>query len=202
MNTTTVPTNSTDDVSSRPASQYETHFEEQGSLMPPKLIGRIVRFLLGAWLLTAVYPMADALYGWIALGFWDSTTPPRGLMFYLLVAFAFWATPHVINIGFTKNWRRGPQWVIASVAAALVGVDLAAYGTWWSGPLAVFVYLWLLYIAVHLGLSLVLSSIIATPGCEMRAVPHLWTIVTRRSTREHYCPGWLDRLDRWERSKP
>ena len=48
------------------------------------------------------------------------------------------------------------------------------------------------------GISFVLSAALATPGCEMRAIPHLWTIVTGRATKEHYCPGFLDGLDKWE----
>ena len=38
-----------------------------------------------------------------------------------------------------------------------------------------------------------------TPGCEMRALPHLWMLATGRETAEHFCPtGFLDSLDRWE----
>ena len=49
-------------------------------------------------------------------------------------------------------------------------------------------------------MSFVLSSILSTPGCEMRAIPHAWTLLTGHVTPEHYCPGALDRVDRFERS--
>ena len=55
-----------------------------------------------------------------------------------------------------------------------------------------------MYAFGHLSLSFLLSTAIATPGCEMRAIPHLWTLVTGRATKEHYCPGALDSIDRWE----
>jgi hypothetical protein len=185
---------------SRPADRIETHFEEAGSLKPPKLIGRIVRLLLGVLLLWAAYRLIlDAIYPMLVQGQgWTASSPPRVWLFWVFVAWAFYTTPYVINIGFTKNWHRGPQWVMAGAAALLLAVDLLIYGVWWAGPLAVFVYLWLTYFAAHLGASCVLSSMLATPGCEMRAMPHLWTLVTGRATKEHYCPGLLDRLDRWE----
>ncbi len=185
---------------SRPADDIETQFEEAGTLKPPKLIGRIVRLLVGVLLFWMVYRLiVDALYPMLVLGQgWTTSSPPRIWLFWVFLAWAFYTTPYVINIGFTKNWRRRPQWVIAGVAALLLAVDLVIYGAWWAGPLAVFVYLWLTYFAVHLGVSCVLSSMLATPGCEMRAIPHLWMLVTGRATKEHYCPGLFDRLDKWE----
>ena len=107
----------------------------------------------------------------------------------------------MVNIGFTRNWRRGPQVAIAACAALATVIDLAIYGTWWAPPLGLFVLAWLIYFAAHLGLSFILSALLATPGCEMRAIPHLWTLSTRRPTKEHYCPSFIDRLDRWEANR-
>lgn len=87
------------------------------------------------------------------------------------------------------------------IAGVLALLDLALYGTWWAPPLGVFTLLWFIYWSAHLGVSLVLAALIATPGCEMRAIPHLWTRLTGRRTKEHYCPGFFDRLDRWERRR-
>lgn len=180
-------------MSERPTDKIETFFEEQGSLRKPGFIGRVVRFLLGAWLLWALYTLLR--YGWIIL---VDTSPPDRIEWWLFMVLAFWLTPPVVNIGFTKSWRRAPQVVIAVVAAAATGIDLLIYGTWWAPPLGLFVLAWLVYFSAHLGSSFVLSALLATPGCEMRAIPHLWTLTTGRSTREHYCPSFIDRLDRWE----
>ena len=66
---------------------------------------------------------------------------------------------------------------------------------WWASQLVN------VYVYAHLGLSFLLSAILATPGCEMRAIPHLAGILTRAPAREHYCPGFLDNVDRWERAR-
>jgi len=62
-------------------------------------------------------------------------------------------------------------------------------------------YAFLFYFYAHLGISLVISSIIRTPGCEMRAIPHLYTLVTGDKTKEHFCPGLFNDLDKWERDR-
>ena len=49
-------------------SKIETHFEEQGSLPPPKLMGRVARLLLGLWL------------GWGAPGAWLGLTVEIGVL--------------------------------------------------------------------------------------------------------------------------
>ncbi len=174
------------------SSKIETVFEEQGSLRKPGLVGRAVRFVFGAWLLWALYTL---LSGWSGL---VDTTPPGRIDLWLFVVFAFWVTPYVVNIGFTQNWRRAPQVALAVLAAVALVIDLVLYGTWWAPPLGFLIWIWLVYLSAHLGISFVLSALVATPGCEMRAIPHLWSLATGRSTKEHYCPGALDRIDRWE----
>ena len=41
----------------RPSNKLETRFEESGSLPRPRVVGRIVRFGLGVWLLGFVYQL-------------------------------------------------------------------------------------------------------------------------------------------------
>ncbi len=59
----------------------------------------------------------------------------------------------------------------------------------------------MVYVYAHLGLSFVLAAALATPGCEMRGIPHLVGLLRGRSSGEHYCPGFIDGLDRWERER-
>lgn len=183
-------------MTARPENKLETHFEKQGTLPTPLVIGRIVRFLLGVWLLWAFIDLARK--GPVGL---IGTSPPLHWSLALGVVFGLWLTPYVVNIGFTKNWKAWPRYAVLIIAALLVGVDLLVYETWWAPPLGTFILAWMLYWLVHLGLSFVLSAFIATPGCEMRAIPHFWTLLTGRHTHEHYCPGLFDRLDRWERER-
>ncbi|MFQ5609661.1 MAG: hypothetical protein ACE5F8_05260, partial [Woeseiaceae bacterium] len=83
--------------------------------------------------------------------------------------------------------------------AVAVGYVLSA--TILSTPLWATIAIWMIYIYGHLGVSFVLSAVLATPGCEMRAIPHLLGIVFRNETREHYCPGFLGNIDEWERNR-
>lgn len=152
--------------------------------------------LLGIWLLTAAWQLALQLKELTTL-----TRPPTHWTFWLFVLLVFYVTPYVINIGFSLNLKRWPQWVLLGGAALLVLGDFLLYGTWWAPPLGTFVGIWMLYASLHLGISFVLSSAIRTPGCEMRAIPHLHGLVTGRASKEHYCPGPLDQLDAWERRR-
>ncbi len=180
-------------MSDRPSDPLETHFEPAGSLDPPGPIGRLLRLAIGLWLLLA---LSNLLFGgWSAL---VSEGAPTRWEWWLFMAVAFWLLPPVVNIGFTRSWRRKPQAVLAVALGSAVVADLVLYGTWWAPPLGALVWLWLVYFSAHLGGAFVLSAIIATPGCEMRAFPQLWTRLTGRETKEHYCPSFIDRLDHWE----
>lgn len=183
-------------MTARPQDKIETHFEQTGSLTRPGPVGRLVRLALGALFLWALYAMLTG-----GLGLMSSRRVPRSVSLWILVVIAFQLTPYVVNIGFTRNWRRRPQMFVAIAAAVLMAVDFVLYGSWWAPPLGVFVWAWLVYFSTHLGLSFVLSALLGTPGCEMRAIPHLWSLVSRRETKEHYCPGALDRIDRWESAR-
>jgi hypothetical protein len=180
-------------MSTHPQWSTTTRFEGQGSLKKPGPMGRIVRLGLGVFLLSWLYSLLTQ--GGALLG----ATAPRNPSFWLATLFALHVTPYVVNLGFTVSWKRWPQVIIVVAAAIAVALDLVLYGSWWGPPLGGFLLTWLIYFSAHLGLSFILSSIIATPGCEMRAIPHLWTLLTGRATQEHYCPGPLDRLDTWER---
>jgi hypothetical protein len=109
--------------------------------------------------------------------------------------------PYVINIGFSQNWRRKPQWLLIGVVMLIGTLGIALHGSFWSPALGWLALIWLLYVTAHLGFALVLAAIFATPGCEMRAFHDLWTKVTGRETKEHYCPGFFDKLDKWEASR-
>lgn len=181
------------------STRYETEFVEPGTLVRPSWIGRLVRLLLGVLLLRAFFDLVRSEI-WMARGDTGLTSsrPPDDLVFWLLVAFVFWIFPHVVNIGFGVRWGRWPQLALLAVVGVTVGVSLLTAGSVWSPALGWVLLAWLLYVSLHLGVSFVLSAFLATPGCEMRSIPHLWTLASGRPTAEHYCPGFLDPLDRWE----
>ncbi len=180
-------------MTERPADPLHTQFESTGSLEPPRWKGRVVRLLIGLWLLSGLYNLLSE--GWPAL---VGTHAPTRWEWWAFAVLGFWLLPYVVNIGFTKSWRRRPQVVLAAAIVVAVVLDTAIYGTWWAPPLGGLVWMWLVYFSAHLGGSFAVSALIATPGCEMRAFPHLWTRLTGRETHEHYCPGFIDNVDRWE----
>ncbi len=57
------------------------------------------------------------------------------------------------------------------------------------------------YVYGHLGISFILAAFLATPGCEMRALPHLLGMIAGGEAREHCCPGFIEHIDRWERQR-
>ena len=85
------------------------------------------------------------------------------------------------------------------VAGAAIGYlndgTILGQPLWWASLVL------MTYVFAHLGVSFLLSALLATPGCEMRAIPHLIAIVRGKSADEHYCPGFIDTVDRWERKR-
>ena len=173
-----------------------THFVEQGSLEKPLIIGRLVRFALGVLSLYFVYILTISWPSIIENGL-----AANNIGLWAATALAFWMIPPVINIGFSLNTGSLSRWIIAGVSLALGAYHYFTGGAVLGYALGVFSVAWVYYLYVHLGPSLVLAALLATPGCEMRSIPHLWTLVTGRATKEHYCPGALDGLDRWERQR-
>ena len=116
-----------------------------------------------------------------------------------VIALALVLFPAVVNIGFGKAWNR---WYLTTSMLALGAVTAVigkvAYDGFLGPPVGVLVYTWVLYTFGHLGISFLLGGVLATPGCEMRSIPHLWGLLSGRRAKEHYCPGLLSPIDRWE----
>ncbi len=167
--------------------------EEHGSLTRPGPIGRLVRLAFGVMCLYYVTGLlslqGDMLTesGSIKSLIWNGVLPGLFLVSY------------VINIGFSRAWKKWP-----AAASAFLLASIAAYGYLQSGSpetllLAKAIYWWEIYLFTHLGLAFTLSAVIATPGCEMRAFHHLYSLITGTPTKEHSCPvGPLTPIDKWE----
>ena len=180
--------------------RYLTTFVESGTLVTPGWIGRLVRLGLGVLLLKFFYDLLryEVLMDRGDTGLTSSQAPDQ-IWFWVLAIWLLWILPFVVNIGFGVNWRRWPQVVVLVAAGIAIVMSLSSEGKIWSEPLGWVLLVLLLYETLHLGVSFVLSAVLATPGCEMRALPHLWTVLTGKKTTEHFCPsGFLDSLDRWE----
>ena len=172
----------------------ETTFEEKGSLAKPLIIGRLVRLLLGVALLYLSYPLI-LNFAWLI----EYGIPLSSVFNIISMGFLFLVLPYVVNIGWSLNSKRIPQIVVVAVSLILGVFDFVTGGSFYGNTLKIFTLIWFVYTAIHLGVSMVLAAVLVTPGCEMRAIPQLWGIITGKKAKEHYCPGFLNSLDRWER---
>ena len=175
--------------------EKQPSFVEHGTRKPPGPIGRGMRLVLGA---TCAWFLVMILTGPAQVAARFPDTP--GLWPWAFVALYLFS--YVVNIGFGRTWGRWPQ--IAVIAGALVASILSytAHETFWGLPLAWFVIAWLVYTYAHLAISFFLSAILGTPGCEMRALPHLLAIIGGRPPIEHQCPvSPLSRIDAWEANR-
>ena len=172
----------------------EYRFDQYGTLPQPGPIGRIIRMLLGLLCLFFIYSM-------IIYGVEVVYSLRNNLVTWFTLTFAILTVSHVVNIGFGKNWKTRPQTYLIWLLMISIMIAMIQEGQVLGSTSAYVLYAFLFYFYAHLGISLVISSIIRTPGCEMRAIPHLYTLVTGDKTKEHFCPGLFNDLDKWERDR-
>tara|TARA_R110002049_G_scaffold130820_1_gene289270 strand:- start:1598 stop:2134 length:537 start_codon:yes stop_codon:yes gene_type:complete len=166
---------------------------EPGTLTRPGPIGRGVRLVFGAlclWYVVGLIGIGDNLLdmnGSIHTTIWNGILPGLFLISY------------VINIGFSRPWRKWPAIISAAVFLAVATFGYFSTGSAETALLARTIWLWELYVFGHLGLSFFVAAFIGTPGCEMRALHDIYSRLSGRPTKEHHCPvGPLSAIDRWE----
>ncbi len=170
--------------------------EDCGSLPKPGPIGRLVRIGFGFLCLYYVFALwgtrQDLITeaGTIRQLVWNGIVPGLILVSY------------VINIGFSRAWKKWPAIVSTAIVLAVAGTGYALTGSLDTPLLAHTIHAWELYVFSHLGLAFVLAATLGTPGCEMRAFHHLYSLITGKLTKEHHCPiGPLSSIDRWEATR-
>lgn len=169
---------------------------DQGSLSRPGPIGRLLRLSLGVACLYGLWELINVAPYFVERPL--ELLP--NLSFMILVLLCIFN--YVVNIGFSKNWKFYPTLVSVLVIGGVAGVNFLLTGTANSFLLGVLIVVWMGYFYFHLGLSFVLSALIATPGCEMRAIPELFGKFTNRETKEHHCPSAIiSGIDRWESNR-
>ena len=170
--------------------------EDAGSLPRPGPLGRIVRLGFGVlclWYVKGLIEVSGSLVdadGHVRLVVWNG------------VVFAMFLVSYVINIGFSRSWKKWPAFVSGAVLLVVAGFGYLTQGTIETGVLARLVWGWELYVFSHLGIAFILAGVIGTPGCEMRAFHHLYSRLTDIPTKEHHCPvGPLRSIDQWESAR-
>ena len=170
--------------------------DDAGSLPRPGPLGRIVRLGFGVlclWFVVGLIKMSGSLLGvdgHIRSIVWNG------------VVLGLFLISYVINIGFSRSWKKWPAFVSGAVFLVVAGLGYSTEGTFESGLLARVVWSWELYVFSHLGIAFILAGGIGTPGCEMRAFHDLYSRLTGIPTKEHYCPvGPLHPIDQWESAR-
>lgn len=176
-------------------SQSKRTFENPGSIEPPGFIGRLVRLFLGLICLDLFIQIVDDIPGMIERGW------PVNLVSICIVFLGFYLLKPVVNIGFTLNLKWRPQVLVVFITSLTMLYQWSIGEPIFGHTFTAFLMLWMAYVFVHLGTSFVLASIIRTPGCEMRSIPHLWSKISKKESLEHYCPGPLTPIDNWEKRK-
>lgn len=167
--------------------------DEPGSLPRPGPVGRFVRLVFGSLCLWYVFSLIL-----VAGSIIDSDGRIRQVIWNGLIIGLFLVS-YVINIGFSKAWKKWPAIVSAGVFLLIGGIGLIWHGTIETRMLALLIWIWELYVFSHLGLAFVISALVGSPGCEMRAFHFLYSHLSGKQSKEHHCPiGPLHSIDQWE----
>ena len=167
--------------------------DEPGSLPAPGPVGRLVRLAFGILCLWYVYGLIQVSGNLIAA---DGSIRP---VIWNGIIIGLFLVSYIVNIGFSRAWKKWPALVSASTLAIIAGVGYAMAGTIGTNWLARSIWIWELYVFSHLGLAFIIAGAIGTPGCEMRAFHDLYSRLSGVPTKEHYCPvGPLHPIDQWE----
>ncbi|MEE8218305.1 MAG: hypothetical protein V3S03_05005 [Vicinamibacteria bacterium] len=127
------------------------------ALPTPGWLGRGIRLSGAAFVL---YFVAQIVAGYRLGG----SPSPRDPMFWLALVAIPWVLPEVVHLGFRLHWGRWPRYAFLALLLVGGGVDLAR-GAGVPGPAFGLVFFaTAAYAFGHLGLSLLVSSIDATPG--------------------------------------
>ena len=167
--------------------------EEPGSLPGPGPFGRVMRLGLGSMCLWYVFSLIQ-----VAGNLFDSDDHIRPVVWNGVIIGLFLVS-YIVNIGFSRAWKKWPAFISAAVFLLIAGAGYLTQGRIETSLLASVIWGWELYLFTHLGLAFLVSGIIATPGCEMRAFHDLYSRLTGLPAKEHYCPiGPLHSIDQWE----
>ena len=156
-------------------------------LLPqPLFMGRLVRFILGFSL--AVFLLLTAP---------TETADPDGV-FWALLAYAILSIGTATNLLFSVDWGRKVQVGILVLAIIFSAADYILSGAFWFPILAWFAYGLLILVTTLSAVSFLIAALLATPGCEWRAIPHLIGRINSQDTKFYPCVIYLHKIDHWE----
>ncbi len=170
--------------------------DEPGSLPRPGPVGRLVRLAFGvmcAWYVQELFDVSSQLM--------DASGHIRPVVWNGIIVGLFLVS-YVINIGYSRSWKKWPAIVSAALFLIVAGIGYITSASFETEFLARTIWIWEVYLFTHLGVAFLISVVIATPGCELRAFHDLYSRITGIATKEHYCPvGPLNPIDQWEAAR-
>jgi hypothetical protein len=135
------------------------------ALPRPRLIGRLVRLVLGAILLYFFVKLLIAIptqaHGFLAT---QAGWRIPGGDWWLVAIGCLFALPLLINSGFGRRWGNWPRIALLALAGVAALADWLVYGAFWAWPLAALVFLLIAYVLFHAGISYLVAAFAATPG--------------------------------------
>lgn len=174
------------------SSETMPECSQPSALLPPGPIGRAARFLMGVVQVYFVYIVIANP------GIVSSPNAPTNTMYWVGVGLAFALLSWTVNLAFDLKWGKWPSLTAVAIALLAAGLNFGLYGTFWGVPLGLVVTVVAVYVHGHMGVSHLLAAIIATPGCEMKSIPHLAAIARGSESACASCPGVWKPLDRFE----
>jgi hypothetical protein len=153
-------------------------YDAPGTLVKPGLIGRLVRLFLGLLCLWTAW----------GIGVQPSVADLTSAGWWMLVVIGLMLVPYVVNIGLGLPAGSWPRYLLIGIIGAGAAFSYFSSQLFLGMPLLIIVSLWLIYVFGHLGVSYLLAAMLATPGCEMRAIPQLIGMASGKAAAEHYCP--------------
>jgi len=169
---------------------------DAGTLSRPGLIGRLVRFTLGVLCLYGLWNIISHAGVTIAQPYSSLDN------LILLILAPLCILNYVVNIGFSKSWGSRPLIASLILLTLSAGIAFLISGSFDSPIFGIPLTFWLGYFYAHLGVSFVLSALLATPGCEMRSIPEAYGRVSGKPSEEHHCTAaFITSIDEWEQRR-
>ncbi len=134
-----------------------TDFKEPGTYARPGLLGRGIRIAAGFALLYFFIKTLTGYNSYVGFGY------PGGT-WWIGAIVSFYFLSEVINIGFTRSWKRRPQAFFLLLALGAAVFYILRYGEIWGPPLGLLVYILMVFVLGYLGISFFLAAIVASPG--------------------------------------
>ncbi|MCW8998845.1 MAG: hypothetical protein OQK04_09040, partial [Kangiellaceae bacterium] len=115
-------------------------YQEHGSIEPPRIIGRIVRLLLGVVCLDLVRQIVDDIPGMIERGW------PVNLVAICTVFLGLYLLRPVLNLGFTLKNNYWAQILVFATTLAILIYEWLSGGPMFGRVFTAFLMLWMTYV--------------------------------------------------------